>query len=79
MDQHTEVCMICLDLLKTKMCTKLECCGKVIHDDCIFKWVVQKNSCTNTCPNCRTILKAFHDFVNLEDKNVVDFVDLVDE
>ena len=78
MDQRTEICMICHELLKNKICHKLKCCGKVIHEDCIHKWVEQKKNCINTCPNCREDIKSYLDLVDFGDKDMVEFVDLDD-
>ena len=79
MDQKIEECMICLELLKTKKCTKLTCCNRVFHEECITKWVEQKKDNANACPNCRCTIEEFIDFVETDDKNNVDFVDLVND
>ena len=46
-------CCICLEI-NSDTIIKLPCCGQVLHDMCLDRWIMYKRECI--CPVCRTKL-----------------------
>ena len=45
---HKE-CTICYDDLSTNIIRKVIVCGHIFHDECLVKWLKERE----TCPNCK--------------------------
>ncbi|CAJ0961549.1 unnamed protein product, partial [Mesorhabditis belari] len=55
-DFATHECKVCFDVLETKERAK-QCtgCYEPFHHECIKKWLMQTESQTNSCPNCKKV------------------------